>query len=175
MKIRKLNAATALGSLTASVALLAGMSGAHAQGAPGAGSFPGSFLVPGTQTSFKVGGYVKFDYTYDFGAQQDINGGADPIGIALDSGPATRADSAHHIHGTSQMTASESRFNIETRPPTAFGELKTFIEGDFTNPNGLSNSNSLHVNSNSYGFRLRQAYGTLGPFLAGQTASLFRE
>src|SRR5579859_3184722 len=65
MKIRKLNAATALGSLTASVALLAGMQGAHAQGAPGAGSFPGSFLVPGTQTSFKVGGYVKFDYTYD--------------------------------------------------------------------------------------------------------------
>src|SRR4029077_3355966 len=85
MKIRKLNAAKALGSLTASVALLAGMHGAHAQGAPGAGSFPGSFLVPGTQTSFKVGGYVKFDYTYDFGAQQSIVGGADPIGIALDS------------------------------------------------------------------------------------------
>ena len=157
------------------MALLAGIQGVHAQGAPGAGSFPGSFLVPGTQTSFKVGGYVKFDYTYDFGAQQDINGGADPIGIALDSGPATPADSAHHIHGTSQMTASESRFNIETRTPTAFGELKTFIEGDFTNPNGLSNSSSLHVNSNSYGFRLRQAYGTLGPFLAGQTASLFRD
>ncbi len=189
MKLRKPNAAAALGSLTASVALLAGIQGVHAQGAPGAGSFPGSFLVPGTQTSFKVGGYVKFDYTYDFGAQQNINGGADPIGIALDSGPphhigngsvllpvvAAPADSGHHIHGTSQMTASESRFNIETRTPTAFGDVKTFIEGDFTNPNGLSNSNSLHVNSNSFGFRLREAYGTLGPFLAGQTASLFRD
>ena len=195
MKIRKLKAAAALGSLTASVALLAGMSGAHAQGAPGAGSFPGSFLVPGTQTSFKVGGYIKFDYTYDFGPQQNINGGASPFGVSFDSkvvgGFACRQisgstildqnpcvvgeDSGHHIHGNSQMTASESRFNIETRTPTAYGELKTFIEGDFTNPNGLSNSNSLHVNSNSYGFRLRQAYGTLGPFLAGQTLSLFRD
>ena len=173
------------GSLTASIALLSGIEGAQAQGAPGAGSFPGSFLVPGTQTSFKVGGYVKLDYTYDFGAVQTINGGADPIGIALDSGPLHRlgdgtvvavpADAAHHIHGGSQMTASESRFNIETRTPTAYGELKTFIEGDFTDPNGLNHSGSLKVNSNSYGFRLREAYGTLGPFLAGQTASLFRD
>jgi len=183
MKIRKLNAAAALGSLTATVALLAGMPGAHAQGAPGAGSFPGSFLVPGTQTSFKVGGYIKFDYTYDFSQQMNINGGATPFGLFFGTGSFTQfgdpdllsADSGHHIHGTSQMTASESRFNIETRTPTSFGELKTFIEGDFTNPNGLTNSNSLHVNSNSYGFRLRQAYGTLGPFLAGQTLSLFRD
>jgi hypothetical protein len=184
MKIRKLNAATALGSLTASVALLAGMPGAHAQGAPGAGSFPGSFLVPGTQTSFKVGGYVKFDYTYDFSAQQIINGGAAPFGAPLGFHAPFRvlgetvplpASSEHKIHGTSQMTASESRFNIETRTPTAYGELKTFIEGDFTNPNGLTNTGSFKVNSDSYGFRLRQAYGTLGPFLAGQTLSLFRD
>jgi hypothetical protein len=139
--------------------------------------------VPGTQTSFKVGGYVKFDYTYDFGQQMNINGGASPLGVAFDSGSVHAfgitvpipADSGHAIHGNSQMTASESRFNIETRTPTAYGELKTFIEGDFTNPNGLSNSSSLKVNSNSYGFRLRQAYGTLGPFLAGQTLSLFRD
>jgi len=183
MKIRKMNAATALGSLTASVALLTGIQGAHAQGAPGAGSFPGSFLVPGTQTSFKVGGYVKFDYTYDFGPVTNINGGASPFGVLFDSANAkvvggtvpVSADPGHHIHGGSQMTASESRFNIETRTPTNFGELKTFIEGDFTNPNGLTNSGSLHVNSNSYGFRLRQAYGTFGPFLAGQTLSLFRD
>jgi hypothetical protein len=185
MKIRKLNAATALGSLTASVALLAGMPGAHAQGAPGAGSFPGSFLVPGTQTSFKVGGYIKFDYTYDFSAQQIINGGAAPFSAPLGfHAPLTTAfggtvplpaSSEHKIHGTSQMTASESRFNIETRTPTSYGELKTFIEGDFTNPNGLSNTGSFKVNSNSYGFRLRQAYGTFGPLLAGQTLSLFRD
>jgi hypothetical protein len=181
MKIRKLNVAMALGSLTASVALLAGTPGAQAQGAPGAGSFPGSFLVPGTQTSLKIGGYIKWDYTYDFGQVMNINGGASPLGVCFDNNghaPFTGGeffDTCHRIHGGSQMTASESRFNIQTRTPTSYGELKTFIEGDFTNPNGLKNTGSLHVNSNSYGFRLRQAYGTLGPLLAGQTLSLFRD
>ena len=122
-----------------------------------------------SQTSFKVGGYVKFDYTYDFSAQQGIVGGAGPFAVSFDSGGyhtffngsehfvGIDADAGHHIHGNSQMTASESRFNIETRTPTAYGELKTFIEGDFTNPNGLTNSSSFKVNSNSSGFRLRQA------------------
>jgi len=60
-----------------------------AQGAPGAGSFPNSFLVPGTQTSFKIGGYVKLDYTYDFGAQQTNGTGTgvpfvSPVSITSD-------------------------------------------------------------------------------------------
>ncbi|HVN41796.1 MAG TPA: DcaP family trimeric outer membrane transporter, partial [Steroidobacteraceae bacterium] len=159
----------------ATVALLAGMQGAEAQSAPGAGSFPGSFLVPGTQTSFKVGGYVKGDFTYDFSAQQNINGGAAPTSAPYDGNQTINAGAGHNIHGTSQMTASESRFNIETRTPTGYGELKTYIEGDFTNPNGLTNSGSLRVNTNSYGFRLRYAYGTLGPVLVGQYNSVFRD
>ena len=187
MRIRKIKAAAALGSLTATVALLAGMQGAHAQAAPGAGSFPGSFLVPGTQTSFKVGGYVKGDFTYDFSAMQAINGGAAaaPTSAPFDgnSNPAIfdsngfkfTAGTGHNIHGRSQITAAESRFNIETRTPTSYGELKTFIEGDFTNPNGLTNSSSLRLNTNSTGFRLRYAYGTLGPVLVGQFNSVFRD
>jgi hypothetical protein len=169
-----------LWGLTATIALLAGMSGAHAQGAPGAGSFPGSFLVPGTQTSFRVGGYVKLDYTYDFGPTQNIRGGIDFSSIPLDATKnsilgSVPADATHHIHGDSQFTASQSRFNIETRTPTVYGEMKTFIEGDFTNPNGLTNSGSFKLFSDSSGFRLRHAYGTLGPFLAGQTWTLFMD
>ena len=57
-KSRKLSALTALGSLTAAVALLAGSPDASAQTAPGGGSFPGSFLVPGTNTSVKIGGFA---------------------------------------------------------------------------------------------------------------------
>ncbi|HMK67173.1 MAG TPA: DcaP family trimeric outer membrane transporter, partial [Stellaceae bacterium] len=155
--------------------LLAGMQGAQAQSAPGAGSFAGSFLVPGTQTSFKVGGYVKGDFVYDFSAAQNINGGAVPTAAPFDGNKTVNAGAGHNIHGTSQMTASESRFNIETRTPTGYGELKTYIEGDFTNPNGLTNSGSLHLNTNSYGFRLRYAYGTLGPVLVGQYNSVFRD
>jgi len=207
MKLRKFKVAAAVGSLTATVALLAGLSGAQAQ-APGGGSFAGSILLPGTNTSFKVGGYAKWDYVYDFSQGQSsepVNGGFSATALALDGcnscgvtlntatgvatgqfvvNPATggvflvnpvAAQAGHNVHGGSQMTASESRFNIETRTPTGYGELKTFIEGDFTNPNGLTNSGGLRNTSDSYGFRLRYAYGTLGPVLAGQYNSLFRD
>jgi len=149
--------------------------------APGGGSFPGSILLPGTNTSFKTGGYAKLDFTYDFSATQNVIGGIVVSAIPLDANvpggaaanPATIA--GHSIHGVSQLTASESRFNFESRTPTAYGEMKTFIEGDFTNPSGLTNGKTFKVNSDSSGFRLRHAYGTLGPLLAGQTYSLFRD
>src|SRR5579863_1239628 len=143
---------------------------------PGGGSFPGSILIPGSNTSFKVGGYAKLDYTYDFSAMQPIVGGLSPGAIPLDANvPGTKAGAGHSIHGGSQFTASESRFNIETRTPTGYGELKTVIEADFTNPSGLTNGAAFKVNSNSSGLRLRLAYGTLGPFLAGQAPSTFRD
>lgn len=149
---------------------------AAAQTPPAAGIFPGSVVVPGTNTSLKIGGYVKLDYTYDFSATEDIVGGLNPGTIPLDANvPGTTASPGHNIHGVSQLTASESRFNIETRTPTSFGEVKTFIEGDFFNPNGLVNSNSFKVESDSSGFELRYAYGTLGQWLLGQFNSLFRD
>jgi len=155
---------------------LAAMPAAAQSQAPGGGSFPGSILLPGTNTSFKIGGYVKADLTYDFSAQQNVIGGILVSALPLDANVAgTVAGAGHSIHGVTQLTASESRFNIQTRTPTGYGEFKTFIEGDFTNPSGLTNGEGFKVNSNSSGFRLRQAYGTLGPFLAGQTLSLFRD
>ncbi len=44
---------------TSAVALRAGMPDAGAPAAPAGGSFPGSFLVPGTNTSIKIGGFIK--------------------------------------------------------------------------------------------------------------------
>lgn len=162
--------------MTATAALLAGMSSGVAQTAPGAGSYPGSFLIPGTNTSFSVGGYVKLDYFYDFTSAGPLVGGIPGgIGTPLDAGAGHPATAGHSTHGVSQITASESRFNIQTRTPTAYGEVKTFIEGDFTNPSGLNNSATFTTESDSSGFRLRQAYGTIGPFLAGQTFSTFRD
>ncbi|HYC14115.1 MAG TPA: DcaP family trimeric outer membrane transporter [Stellaceae bacterium] len=170
-------ATAGLGSLTGTVALLAGMPGSVAQSAPapGAGSFENSLLIPGTQTSIRIGGYVKGDFVYDFSAQQNINGGACPDCAPFDGNKTVNPTAGHNIHGTSQMTASESRFNIITSTPTAFGDLKTNIEGDFTNPDGLTNSGSLHINTNSYGFRLFYAYGMLGPVVVGQFRSNFRD
>src|SRR5581483_5907037 len=120
MKLRKFKAAVGVGSLTATVALLAGLSSAHAQGAPGGGSFPGSILIPGTNTSFKTGGYAKWDYTYDFSQEQNIVGGFSATALAIDGcaacgigGAAIAPGAQHTVHGGSQMTASESRFNFE--------------------------------------------------------------
>ncbi len=171
-------AAKASARLGAALAVAAGCSAgtAMAQSGPAAGTFPGSILIPGTQTSFKVGGYVKLDYTYDFSASENIVGGLFPNTIPLDANvPGTTASAGHGVHGVSQMTAAESRFNIETRTPSSFGEVKTFIEGDFENPNGLVNSSSFTTESNSSGFRLRYAYGAVGPWLAGQWNSVFRD
>lgn len=177
MKLSKFATAVSLGSLTAVAALVAGSAPAHADGAaPGGGSFPGSFLVPGTDTSFKIGGYVKGDLVYDTGPRiTPIANGFDPTLFPLDSfgkgGPAA----AHSVHGATQLTADESRFNIETRTPTGYGEFKTFLEGDFRDPNGLTHSSTFMTETNSSGFRIRYAYGTLGPWLVGQYNSLFRD
>ena len=69
MMTRNLKGGVALGSLTAAVALLAGLSSANAQSAPGAGSFPQSFLIPGTNTSIAIYGSVKLSFTSNWGSQ----------------------------------------------------------------------------------------------------------
>ena len=69
----------------------------------------------------------------------------------------------------------ESRLNVETRTPTAYGEARTFIEFDFAGTNAFSGSGSGGQTSVSDSLvpRLRYAYGTLGGFLAGQANSNF--
>lgn len=174
-------------SATAIGALLCGLAPAQAQSnqtAPadyGTGSFPGSFLIPGTNTSLKVGGYAKVDYQYDESTAQNFTGNG--VGSAADvaiiplndniSGSAVNPQAS--IHGASRITAAESRFNFETRTPTGYGELKTFIEGDFEGVSGVTPGNTFEFNSDRSAFALRFAYGTLGPLLAGQYLSLFED
>src|SRR5260221_9418622 len=168
-------------ALMGTVSFLLGISGAQAQTAPGSGAFPGSILIPGTNTSLRIGGYAKLDFLYDFGVHQDFlaNGagsGALASAIPLDDNVrGTVPGIGHNIHGVTRLTAAESRLNIETRTPTGYGELKTFIEGDFEGVSGLTPRNTFQTNSDRSAFALRLAYGTLGPFLAGQTAPLFRD
>jgi hypothetical protein len=195
---RTLSAALAT---TASVALLAGLSPAQAQmggtpggpcsttlespammnctlpssKAPGAGSFPGSFLVPGTTTSFAVHGLIQMDIAHNLGPNTYDGSLAPPLEGAA----------GHSENGGTFLNSAPTRPNIETRTPTAYGELKTYIEFDFgesnngtyasTSPSSqtLGNSNTVQNPGNQGVARLRQAYGTLGPFLAGQTKTLF--
>src|SRR2546422_3339610 len=125
------------------------------------GAVPGSFTLPGSNTSIKLGGYVKFDAVYS-----DITQGVDAVANqqtvdnAIPVGPTgTPAD---HKRGQLSLHARQTRLNLTTSTPTSYGNLTTFIEGDFFGADG----NESVTNSN--GFRIRHAYGALGNFLAGQ-------
>jgi hypothetical protein len=93
-----------------------------------AGSFWGTIKLPGTNTSFKVGGYAKADIHWT--GVQGLGDTFSTISIPL-SGSAQDASD-----GTTRLLARQSRFNIQTRTPSDFGEIKTYIEGDFEGGGG---------------------------------------
>jgi hypothetical protein len=173
----KMNASVALGSRTAAVALLAGAPGAIAQtssgdtsvsgqAAPGGGSFPGSFLVPGTNTSIKMGGFGKVVLIDDLSPPP--GGNAAPSVTVVQAIPLD-GSAAHNLHGGFYAHARQSNLNADVRTPTAWGELDTFIAIDGFGAGDGSTQN----NANTFNARLVLAYGSLGPLLGGQALSLF--
>lgn len=156
-----------LAGLTAAVAVLILVPFARGDLAPG--SFSGSSLVPGTDTSFAFHGFFELEVFHDLSAR-----GADfySLQLPLDakgSGAAfLPAQPGHSQRGGVQVSAHESRASLETRTPTDLGELKTYVQLDLVDIN-----NSTVCCSNSYVPRLRQAYASLGPVLVGKTWSTF--
>jgi porin-like protein len=174
-----------------------------ATGVPMAGgSFPRSFLIPGTDTSIRVGGFV--DETLDYwlqngpatGQQSTTLGntgqlGTQPLDIHGQTVPGLNGNAngvvpvnIAHSRGNGIFTQSprESRLNFETRTPTAWGESRTFVEFDFAGTGNFNSgtgsggtANTLQGTSDSLIPRLRYAYGTLGGFLAGQANSNFSD
>ncbi len=164
---------------------------------PGAGlvggSFPRSFLIPGTDTSIRVGGFASeiLDYWLQNGQTNGsqnstvgVNGQllSQPLDVTGQTVPglptkgnAVPVQTGHSRgNGIFQETPRESRLNVETRTPTAYGEARTFIEFDFAGSNNFS-SNQLTSVSDNLIPRLRYAYGTLGGILAGQANSNFSD
>src|SRR5690348_11547879 len=130
-KVRKFNAAVALGSLTAAVALLAGAPDASAQTAPGGGSFPGSFLVPGPTTSIKIGGYAKIVGIYDI---KGVPAAAANVGnpdVEVPAAIPLSGSAAAGAHGALRFHARQSNINLDSRTPTAYGDLTIFLTADF--------------------------------------------
>src|ERR1700730_1495593 len=187
-----------------------GVPGAYgAEAVPGVpmagGSFPRSFLIPGTDTSIRIGGFI--DETLDYwlqngpvnglqsttlstngnlqGQNLDIHGQIVPgltvgqAGVtAVPGRPGFGAPPAQVNHsrgnGVFLQSPRETRFNVETRTPTAWGEARTFLEWDFAGCNSFSCLTLTHVADN-LALRFRYAYGTLGGFLAGQANSNFSD
>ena len=116
------------------------------------GDFPGSWKMPGSNTSVSFSGYVKLDAIYDFDQDlgdsffgYDWGGGAS--GILLEGDDSGQRKASLH--------ARQTRLRFDSLTPTGMGNLKTRIETDF-----YGGGNAL---------RLRHAYASLGGVLAGQT------
>src|SRR5437764_4758876 len=129
-----------------------------------AGATKGSFKLPKSNTSITLGGYVKLDAVYSnpsagVGTTADLL--LQPNAIAV--GPGAGDNERNQL----KFGARESRMFAKTSTPTSWGDLVTYIEGDFY---GADGNESV---SNSSGLRLRHAYGTVGHFLGGQTWTNF--
>ncbi len=119
------------------------------------GDFPGSWKMPGSNTSVSFSGYVKLDAIYDF--DQDLgdtffgyDSGGGASGILLDGDDSGQRKFSMH--------AKQTRLRFDSLTPTKMGNLKTRIETGFLYaPNAL---------------RLRHAYASLGGVLVGQNWSI---
>jgi hypothetical protein len=124
------------------------------------GLFPGSFLAPGTNTSVRLGGFVRLAGLFDF----------TPIGVpdafVTNSIPAPQ-QSGQNFNASGRI----SRFNLETWTPTSFRDwnVHTFIEGDFFNGVGQA------AGGGGNPFRLRHAFFDFGYFRFGQQNTVFMD
>jgi hypothetical protein len=124
------------------------------------GLAPGSFLIPGTSTSFRLRGFVRLTGLYDF----------NPIGSRDDF--VTNTIPVPQTSGQNYNAAARySRFALETWTPTPIcsWNVHTFIEGDFFNGPAQA------VGGGGNPFRLRFAFVDFGYFRLGQQNSVFMD
>lgn len=124
------------------------------------GMYPGSFLVPGTNTSFRLRGFVRLAALGDF----------EPIGVA-DAFVTNSIPVPQQVGQNTNFSARISRFALESWTPTDFLDwnVHTFIEGDFFN--GAAQAAGGGGNP----FRLRHAFFDFGFFRFGQQNSVFMD
>jgi len=156
------------------------------------GNFPRSFLIPGTDTSLRIGGEIRDNLTYFFnGANPNLspattnvlnngqlNSAALNVHNTVIGGVVVPSSSVAHSrnHSVFYQSPQQSKVSFETRTPSPFGEARTFMEFDWAGggtfaPGGVNPLTS----TDSLVPRLRYAYGTLGGFLAGQANSNFAD
>lgn len=143
-----------------------------------AGDIPGSFRLPGTETSVRLYGVAELNGVKEFKG----DGGKNDYSTFMPYMP-LRGSADARRSGEAYMHARTSRIGIEAATPTQWGQLMAKVEGDFNNDPRTGNSavygsaNNIYTQqaTNSYDFRLRHAYFQLGPWLVGQTWSTFMD
>jgi hypothetical protein len=150
------------------------------------GSFPRSFLIPGTDTSLRIGGIAWTNVEWYLqgarrstalnsqggnpdGSTQGIGGTGNLPNIPLNS------DIGHSRSGAFDVSSRNSRLLFDARTPTAWGEVKAYIEFDFSHANENVTENTTQGVASGWAPRLRKAYGTMGGFLAGQETGIFHD
>ncbi|HXJ95766.1 MAG TPA: DcaP family trimeric outer membrane transporter [Terriglobia bacterium] len=112
------------------------------------------------QTTMDLYGFAMTDTGYDFG-QTDPNW--------FDVVRPTKLPSFANefgANGNVYFSVRQTRFGVKTSTPTALGDLKTQFEFELF---------GTGVDAGQATFRLRHAYGELGPLLVGQTNSAFMD
>lgn len=124
------------------------------------GDFPGSFKLPGSDTSMAWYGFIKADFIHDFGPLRAL-----PQLVAPALLP-TRGAAGASLTNQTNFRVNPSQLNIETRTPSEYGEIRTLFQFDdfFADIDGGPNQST--VNENALGIRLAQ--GTIGPWTFGQ-------
>ncbi|MGH1462389.1 MAG: DcaP family trimeric outer membrane transporter [Neptuniibacter sp.] len=122
-------------------------------------STQGGIIIGDTKVS--VGGYIKGDLVH---TTDGVNGSLNALIT-----PADTKKSDPNADNRTDLSARESRFWIKSSTEVAGKPFKTHLEADFYGSGG-----NEYV-SNSYGLRLRHAYGVWGNVLVGQTWSTFMD
>ncbi len=134
------------------------------------GDIPGSFRLPGSETSVRIYGFAELNAVHEF---KGDNGSCD-YSTCLFYAPLSNSDLDARKNAT-YLHARTSRIGFEAATPSPYGPIAVKIEGDFNNDPRTGNAavNGDYKNiytqqaTNSYNFRLRQAYGQFGGLLIG--------
>ena len=151
------------------------------------GSFPRSFLVPGTDTSIRIGGFANAVVQwYASGANQggQLNGQGGINNNTFFDGPGGTGNlpniplnntPSHSRSNAFDLSPRTSRLLFDARTPTAWGEIKAYIEFDFA----YNNTNVIQSNNQGTAMsefaRLRKAYGTFAGFQAGLDTAIMHD
>ena len=139
------------------------------------GDIGNSFRLPGSETSLRIYGFTELNAVYESKGDNSNNDYSTFAPYAPINGSGRT--------GVGYLTARTSRLGVEASTPTAYGPLGIKLEGDFNNEprtgNAAVNGSVANIYTqqatNSYNFRVRQAYGQFGGLLVGQSWSTFMD
>src|SRR5580700_353073 len=159
-----------------------------------AGSFPRSLVIPGTEVSLRLGGqgvgsvlwYLKGaavggalggtgskNETFTDGQGGTGNLPGIPLNTHTFSNTAAPVGFSHSRSSEWDFSAKQSRIFLDARTPSPYGEVKAYLEFDFSASNTSTILNNNQGSVNGYIPRFREGYATFGGLLAGQTTGTF--